>query len=624
MKNRIRILTALCPLLLASCAYFSSREVTVEPASASEAEAYYRDEFLNREGLSFDSENFLRGNLMQDDFTQDPAATLRRLDEYYTISNDPKYLRIAADLCRYIAAESEMETAIRCHLSALYYARAALAAQTRQEKSLRDFSAFRLMQIYNDACAGIFRYLKAHDLLANDSFSLSDLEGRRFSFAAPRFRLSVPPEAVADFSLCSDYKVNALRQKNRQPGIGIPLVGRIAPQPFHRALRMPAGMTIPVTLVAELAERSPQELAVQLTYQDTSLCETVPLGNGALPAGNWPLALDFSTPLACFLNDLPERNLLAVMLDPDGVEGNAGLYMVEPYQPEKIPVVFIHGLMSSPDTWVQMINSLKNDPVIRKRYQFWFYYYSSGAPVLLSAGHLRRELLAAREELCTTPEAEANFNRMVLAGHSMGGLVARTLLQWDPYFIAEKITERPWQDFCAELSEEDLEQVEDFAVLPALPFVHRVIFLAVPHRGAEMAQWSIARFGSRIIRLPQSLLKQLPLLTRLYRGFDDDPADVDELRDRLFTGIDNLDPDNPFIRALGGSRMKDELVYHSIIGDREQADCPGGSDGVVPYASSHLDGAASEVIVQSGHSVHRSPAAMKEVLRILLLHLKEQ
>ena len=37
-----------------------------------------------------------------------------------------------------------------------------------------------------------------------------------------------------------------------------------------------------------------------------------------------------------------------------------------------------------------------------------------------------------------------------------------------------------------------------------------------------------------------------------------------------------------------------------------------------------LDGAASEVIVQSGHSVHRSPAAMKEVLRILLLHLRNR
>ena len=59
-------------------------------------------------------------------------------------------------------------------------------------------------------------------------------------------------------------------------------------------------------------------------------------------------------------------------------------------------------------------------------------------------------------------------------------------------------------------------------------------------------------------------------------------------------------------------------------GDQDQEDHPGGSDGVVPYSSSHLDGAASELIVHSGHSVHRCPAAMRELLRILLLHLKEE
>ena len=70
--------------------------------------------------------------------------------------------------------------------------------------------------------------------------------------------------------------------------------------------------------------------------------------------------------------------------------------------------------------------------------------------------------------------------------------------------------------------------------------------------------------------------------------------------------------------------MKEGLVYHSIIGDTEQSDHPGGTDGVVPYSSSHLDNAASEVIVHSGHSIHRSPGAMQELLRILLLHLREE
>ena len=89
-------------LLLASCAFFSSREVTVEPASASETTAYYSDEFLNRNGLSFDSENFLRGNMEQDDLKENPEVTLHKLNVYYGISEDPKFLRIAADLCEVI------------------------------------------------------------------------------------------------------------------------------------------------------------------------------------------------------------------------------------------------------------------------------------------------------------------------------------------------------------------------------------------------------------------------------------------------------------------------------------------------------------------------------------------
>ena len=95
------------------------------------------------------------------------------------------------------------------------------------------------------------------------------------------------------------------------------------------------------------------------------------------------------------------------------------------------------------------------------------------------------------------------------------------------------------------------------------------------------------------------------------------------MQEHIATGIDNLDPENPFVLALGNSPMKDDLIYHSIIGNQEGADQPGGSDGVVPYWSSHLNGAASEWIVKSDHSVHRSPSASRELQRILLLHLRE-
>ena len=620
-------------LLLTSCSMFSNRVVTVETASASEKNQYYHEDSFSREGLSFESENFLRGNMEQEDFTKDPEETLHKLNDYYEISEDPKFLRIAADFCNSIAAKEKDEgKAIRCHLSALYYSCKAFFVLLDMDVSSYNFSAFRMMEIYNDSCHGIFSYLKSHELLANDSFGLSDLEGRRYFFEKPLYRLSVPVESVEEFTLCSDYIVKALMQKNRQSGLGIPLVGRVVPQQFHKSLKTPKGMTIPVTLTVELTETNSHNLKVRLNYLDTSLQETVPMELDSMSADNWPLALDFSTPLACFLNDLPDRNLLSVMLESDSQEENSGLYLIEPYQPGKIPVVFIHGLMSSPNTWVQMINSLKNDPIIRKRYQFWFYSYSSGVPVLASAGDLRKALLAAREELATTPETRANFDRMVLVGHSMGGLVTRTLLQDDPHYILEQVTQRTWDELCSELSPEELALAEDYAVLPALPFVRRAVFMAVPHKGSEMAQLSIARLGSRIIHLPQTLLDKLPVFFEMILELEEDEEEIERLRSigglgadarRTFTGLNDLDPDSSFIQALGSSRIKEGVIYHSIIGDQDQADHTGGSDGVVPYSSSHLDGAASEVIVRSGHSVHRSPAAMRELLRILRRHLRE-
>ena len=580
-------------LLLTSCSFMQSREVTISPASASEMEQYYQDESFSREGLSFESENFLRGNMEQIDYENDPVAALHKLNEYYAISDDPKYLRIAADLCRWAALDSDdMEFAIRGHLSALYYTKAAFAAWPENDTPFSNFASFRMMQIYNDSCRGIFSYLKEHKLLANNSFSLLDMEDRRYFFEKPFYHLSVPEDTVEDFSLCSDYSVKALMQKNRQPGTGIPLVGFLAPQETHKILKSPRGLTIPVTLIVELKENDSNEMEVRLDYLDTSLEETAPSELAFLAEDDVPLALDFSTPLACFLNSLPDRNLISVMLESDRQEDNSGLFLIEPYQPGKIPVLFIHGLMSSPDTWVQMINSLKNDPVIRKRYQFWFYSFSSGMPVLATAGNLRQILLAAREELGTTPEARENFDKMVLIGHSMGGLVSRTLLQDDPHYMVETVKQRTWDEITASLSEEEMDAVETFAVLPPLPFVNRVVFMAVPHRGSEMAKWSLARFGSRLVSLPKTLREKLPLFARVFEKLNKEKYEEleklhrergDEEGSHSVSGLYDLDPDSIFIQALADSPMKKGLVYHSIIGDQDRADHPGGTDGVVPY-----------------------------------------
>jgi len=64
------------------------------------------------------------------------------------------------------------------------------------------------------------------------------------------------------------------------------------------------------------------------------------------------------------------------------------------------------------------------------------------------------------------------------------------------------------------------------------------------------------------------------------------------------------------------------IPYHSIIGDRGKDHCPDCTDGVVPYWSSHLDGAQSEVIVPGPHGACELPETIAELDRILLLHLK--
>ena len=96
-----------------------------------------------------------------------------------------------------------------------------------------------------------------------------------------------------------------------------------------------------------------------------------------------PLETDLSTPLAYLLND-PRLEIAATigLLHPDQSQKTRGLYMLEPYEPGKIPVLMVHGLWSSPLTWMEMFNDLRSNPEIRQNYQFWFYEYPSGRAIL--------------------------------------------------------------------------------------------------------------------------------------------------------------------------------------------------------------------------------------------------
>jgi hypothetical protein len=93
--------------------------------------------------------------------------------------------------------------------------------------------------------------------------------------------------------------------------------------------------------------------------------------------------------------------------------------------------------------------------------------------------------------------------------------------------------------------------------------------------------------------------------------------------------VDTLSPTNRFVKAINTFPLSTTIPYHSIVGDRgkggnKDQTKPVSSDGLVPYWSSYLPKAQSEVIVPSGHGAHQNPQAIQEVKRILLLHAQQK
>ncbi len=83
---------------------------------------------------------------------------------------------------------------------------------------------------------------------------------------------------------------------------------------------------------------------------------------------------------------------------PGQVADRAGLMLIRPYEPGKIPVVMVHGLMSSPLAWIPMLNELLRDPKINQNYQFLLYLYPTGMPIPIAAAGLRDSLEEARAQ----------------------------------------------------------------------------------------------------------------------------------------------------------------------------------------------------------------------------------
>jgi len=426
------------------------------------------------------------------------------------------------------------------------------------------------------------------------------------------------PARFADLTPTADLEVSGLDNYYRNDGLGVPLVAHrvagseVSPVPsehfYPKDLQVAA--TALMTPGGGLADGSWRQARPKLTLVDPFGDRAVAVGGNALP-----LATDRSAALTRQLTDpkialLEFTGLFRSDFRRKGVE--AGLYMLRPYRPGKVPVVLVHGIDSSPRAFVQTINELENDPQVAPYYQFWVFMYPSGQPVLDSAAELREALIKARDTF-DPGHGEPAMGRQVLVGHSMGGLVIKMMAQDSGLAVWDALINVPNDRFQATPKvRRDLERA---MVFEHLPFVRREVFIATPHRGSPIANQLFGRVVGSLVKGPADLASDAAEVAKRYgkEVFGQGPTWT------TLTAVGNLRTNSPVLAALNRLPIHPDTPHHSIIpmiGDLR-------TDGVVQYSSSHLDGVQSELIVPGTHSSEGKPEVTRELRRILQEHLAQ-
>jgi pimeloyl-ACP methyl ester carboxylesterase len=389
-------------------------------------------------------------------------------------------------------------------------------------------------------------------------------------------------------------------ERTTREGIGAPLVavGREANQDARANFSLPRTY-YGITAIARFEGRR-----CVLSFEDPLAEETV-----QVEGHTYPLAADFTVPLAVMLASTnPKKLELARLLNPAKYAETAQISRLQPYDPKKAVVLVVHGLMDSPATWTPMLNTLRGDANIRRNYQFWFYSYPSGYPYPYSAAILRRELDAVEKRFPLRKP-------MVVIGHSMGGCISRLLITDTGDKLWMKLFQKPPEQ--VPLTPEAREIFTESLIFQHRPEIGRVIFISAPLRGSDLASNWAGRIGSSLVRAPSALLSAGNSAIKITTFHSDDL----KLK-RMPNSVDTLAPNNRFVKAINTIPITPGIPYHTIMGDRGKGDAPNSSDGVVPYWSSHMDGAKSELIVPSTHSAHQNPQAINEVRRILMLNAR--
>lgn len=564
--------------------------------------------------LSTLTRNVLYSRDLVDRFADEPDRALAELHEIVVSERGRRRDVFALAELSFYHAE---RTSDRAHyLAAAVYAYAFLFPGNPAEAPSPFDPRFRAAcDVYNRAIT-----------LGFESGSPPEFEPRAGTFALPFGRLEVSfdraslrweDRRLVHFVPVAELDVRGLETRYRWPGLGAPLAASTVPvgsDGFN-------DFVLPWAKVVRTALLRIDDVPAQLR-NGTIRASLELLGPGTaedvtIDGRTAPLEVETSASLAYMLAESPVwRQEISGFLQGVGViDERSRLAALGPHRPGRVPIVFVHGTASSAGRWAQMINELTNDSRLRQHYEFWFFTYNSGNPVSYSAMLLRESLRDAVARL-GGEAADPALARMVVIGHSQGGLLTKmTAIESESKFW-DAMSPVPFDRL--DLTDAARDLVQRAAFVHPLPFVRRLIFVATPQHGSYFAGNWLSHLVARFVTLPIDLVHlnaDLLLRNRETLAF----ASLGGIR----TAVDNMTPGNSFIRTLASIPVQPGVHAHSIIAVKGDGRPQDGSDGIVAYASAHIDGVDSEFVVRSGHSCQAHPLVIEEVRRILHEHLDD-
>jgi len=606
-----KYLTSIAPIAILIVLCGCATPVGVSRISTRDADRVLTQNILSTGRHSVFSQQVLARLSLANRYRTDPEKALAEL--HAGLGGPDEYARL------FVLAELSFEYAKRSgrrrsYLACAVYAYAFLFSEI-DPASPYDPRLRLAMDMYNRALTEGLRAKKGGDVQLHEQTRPLPFGRLELSGIAPDILYG--GYQLKKFQPLVDFKVRGLRNRYRRPGIGVALTAQTALAGDGQGIQwMPLGARVPVTAFVRFKDlRTALETGIvsgTVELYDVDIVPQIAIDNHTVALEDDP-----SAALAVRLEGAPVWDFEFAgfrkgdfNLRKDDLTGI--LTFFDPYVPGRIPVVFVHGTASSPARWAEMLNELLGDPAIVSRYQFWFFTYNTGNPINFSAMHLREQLLAALADV--DPQADhAALRRMIIIGHSQGGLLTKMTVVSSGTRFWDDISPESFEQ--VSLKDETRDVVLRSTFVEPLPFVERVVFIATPHRGSYRARGITGKIARSLVSLPARVTNVSLELIQL------DPAGAAQKAVRMPTSIDNMDPGSSFIQTLASLPVDDGVHVNSIIPVKGTGPIEQGKDGVVSYASAHLEGVESELVVRSEHSTQSNPQTIEEVRRILYRHV---